>query len=160
MPAKIVPVSKKGFTLIELMIAVSVVAILGTIGMIMFSSTQKTARDAKKKQDIEDVKKAMHVYQANYGNFCLGITGCTGSFWVNCTGCYNIETNAAIELLKPYLKQQTRWAPDIGLWIVDKDTFWLFTHLEVAPTATCSQLAMRETLGFGDSCNYCTGNTE
>lgn len=47
--------NKKGFTLIELMVAISIVAVLATIGFSLFQNTQGQARDAKRKQDIDSI---------------------------------------------------------------------------------------------------------
>lgn len=49
----------KGFTLLELMVAISIVAIMATIGLVVFSNAQKNARDAKRKQDIQSIAKAL-----------------------------------------------------------------------------------------------------
>ena len=73
------PKKSNGFTLIELMIAISVVSILATIGIIMFSSTQKSARDAKRKGDLEDIKRALYLAKtANGGSWCAPY-GCAWS---------------------------------------------------------------------------------
>ena len=81
--------NKKGFTLIELMIAISVVAILATIGMVMYSSTQATARDAKRKGDLEDIKKALFLYKAANGSFCPNSTAINCSFDTSATDATN-----------------------------------------------------------------------
>lgn len=52
----------KGFTLIELLIAIIIVAILATIGAIAYDKTQSLARDSKRKQDINELAKAIEVY--------------------------------------------------------------------------------------------------
>lgn len=51
--------SSKGFTLVELLVVISILAILGVIGMTIFSGTQKGARDAKRKEDIVALSNAM-----------------------------------------------------------------------------------------------------
>src|SRR3989344_5476362 len=50
---------QKGFTLIELMIAIAIVAILATVGFTVFSNTQINARDAKRRQDIDAIATAI-----------------------------------------------------------------------------------------------------
>ncbi|OGE25499.1 hypothetical protein A3C26_02200 [Candidatus Daviesbacteria bacterium RIFCSPHIGHO2_02_FULL_39_12] len=52
-----------GFTLIELMIVVTIIAILTVIGITVFTSVQKNARDARRKADINAIANAM---EANY----------------------------------------------------------------------------------------------
>ena len=60
--------AKKGFTLIELMVVILIIAILGAIGLVSFSEANKSARDAKRKTDIESTKQALLLYkQENAG---------------------------------------------------------------------------------------------
>ncbi len=74
--------SKKGFTLIELLVTVSVIAILATIGMMAFSSTQRSARDAKRKGDLEDIKNAIYLSKTATGGWCKTY-GCPWSYVAN-----------------------------------------------------------------------------
>lgn len=50
-----------GFTLIELLVVISIIAILSVIGMAVFSSVQKSARDARRRMDIEAIAKAFEM---------------------------------------------------------------------------------------------------
>lgn len=56
---------KKGFTLIELMIAISIVAIISAIGLVSYSQSQLIARDAKRKQDLRAISVALELYRQN-----------------------------------------------------------------------------------------------
>lgn len=72
--------SKQGFTLIELMVAIAIVAILATIGIVAFGEIQKSARDSKRKSDLEDIRKALYLYKSKAGTFCLnGVGACTST---------------------------------------------------------------------------------
>ncbi len=71
----------RGFTLIELMVAISIVAILATIGIVAFGATQKSARDAKRKGDLADIKKALYLYRSGAGTFCPNPGGCVIGGW-------------------------------------------------------------------------------
>lgn len=60
----------KGFTLIELMVAISIVAVLATIGFSLFQNTQGQARDAKRKQDIDSIATVLEQkFNAATGNY-------------------------------------------------------------------------------------------
>src|SRR5258708_7173515 len=73
--------SQRGFTLIELLVSISIIAILATIGVVAFTGAQKGARDAKRKADVADIKKALYLYRSAAGTFCVKGAGlCTTAF--------------------------------------------------------------------------------
>ena len=63
-------VSQLGFTLIELMVVVSIIGVLMAAGILAFSNAQQNARDAKRRADIDAISKALEQYNANHdGNY-------------------------------------------------------------------------------------------
>ncbi|TSC87425.1 MAG: putative General secretion pathway protein GspG [Microgenomates group bacterium Gr01-1014_7] len=60
---KLLP-NKRGFTLVELLVVVSIIAVLSAIGLAIFGNTQKAARDARRRDDINSIAQAMEI---NYG---------------------------------------------------------------------------------------------
>lgn len=52
----------RGFTLIELMVAVSIIAVLSTVGVTAFSKAQVKARDATRKNDLRQIQTALDLY--------------------------------------------------------------------------------------------------
>ena len=52
----------KGFTLVELMIVITVIAILSTIAVVSFTRVQKQSRDTKRKGDLRSIATAMQAY--------------------------------------------------------------------------------------------------
>lgn len=62
--------TQSGFTLIELMVVILIIVILSTIGLVSFAQATKTARDGKRKTDVESVRQAMILYkQENSGAY-------------------------------------------------------------------------------------------
>lgn len=57
--------TKKGFTLVELLVAISILAILSVVGMTIYSQIQTRARDAKRIGDIDSISKAFEVHYSN-----------------------------------------------------------------------------------------------
>ncbi len=76
---KLLPQSIKnpqGFTLIELMVVIAIIAILSVIGITIFSGAQKNSRDAKRKGDIEAISSAIEAHINNTLNgSCTGAAG-------------------------------------------------------------------------------------
>ena len=54
-----------GFTLVELLVVVAIIAILSVIGLAVFTGIQGRARDSKRKADIDEISKALEVHFAN-----------------------------------------------------------------------------------------------
>lgn len=66
--AKRICTSEKGFTLVELMVVVAVIAILAAIAMPQFMSAADKAKDAKTKADIQTVTNAAQLYMIDKGD--------------------------------------------------------------------------------------------
>ena len=60
---------KSGFSLIELLIAITVIAIISAVGFTTFSQSQLRARDAKRKQDLRSVAVALELFYQRYGRY-------------------------------------------------------------------------------------------
>lgn len=72
-----------GFTLFELLVAISIIGILVSIGMASYSAAQKRARDARRKEDLKTLQTALEQYYSvagAYPNPCYdGESGALGS---------------------------------------------------------------------------------
>ncbi len=64
--------SKKGFTLIELMVVIAVIAILATIALVGLSGVQKGARDTQRLATMNGIRTAMQRYNSNTGSYPAG----------------------------------------------------------------------------------------
>lgn len=63
----------KGFTLIELLVAMAIIGILATIGLGAFFTSQIKARDARRKQDLGQIQKALEMYYNDNDSYPDGI---------------------------------------------------------------------------------------
>ncbi|MBD3250514.1 MAG: prepilin-type N-terminal cleavage/methylation domain-containing protein [Candidatus Pacebacteria bacterium] len=60
---------QSGFTLLELLVVIVILGILVTIGLGTFLSSQVKSRDAKRKNDLEQIAKALEMYHSDHGHY-------------------------------------------------------------------------------------------
>lgn len=76
------PVStKRGFTVLELLVVVAIIGIVSAAALVLLSDTRARSRDARRLQDIRELEKALNLYYAENGNFPVSVstTTLTGS---------------------------------------------------------------------------------
>ena len=61
--------SQKGFTIVELLIVIVVIAILAAITVVAYNGIQQRARDSQRKNDIATIVKAAEVYYIDNGEY-------------------------------------------------------------------------------------------
>jgi len=54
---------QSAFTLIELLIVITILGVLMTLGYNTFQGSQQKARDAERKSDLKQIQKALELYQ-------------------------------------------------------------------------------------------------
>lgn len=57
--------TERGFTLVELLVVITIIAILSVVGMAVYSTTLKSARDAKRQKDLYAISQALEQYKAS-----------------------------------------------------------------------------------------------
>lgn len=68
-------IRRKGFTLIELMIVIAIIAVLSIIVVTIFNGLQKGARDARRMADIRAIRNALEIYYQKNGKYPYVDTG-------------------------------------------------------------------------------------
>jgi len=62
-------IKKTGFTLIELLVSLTIMAIIMGLALVAFQGSRKTARDARRKTDLEEIRSALEMYRADKGQY-------------------------------------------------------------------------------------------
>ena len=62
----------RGYTLIELLVSISIIALLTVIGVTNFRVANQKARDGKRKGDLEQIKAALEMYRSGEGDYPTG----------------------------------------------------------------------------------------
>lgn len=60
---------KRGFTLLELILVVAIVALLSVLGAVSVSAQRKKANDAKRRTDIHELQVALEGYYTDHGRY-------------------------------------------------------------------------------------------
>jgi len=100
--------SRKGFTMIELMVVVSIIGLLSSMILVGMQNGRVSARDAARKKDVQLLEKALVMYWERTGHFPSEATfdgsigsdscgcpasgapaGCTGNDWCHTSGIWN-----------------------------------------------------------------------
>lgn len=68
---------KSGFTLIELLVVATILIVLSAIGLVSFTNAGKSARNSKRKADLETVRQALVLYKSDTGSYPSGLSGAT-----------------------------------------------------------------------------------
>lgn len=73
--------SKKGFTIVELLIVIAVIAILAAITIVAYNGIQARAQYTQHVAQIDEIGKAIRLYRAEGGSMKDGVAGASGSWY-------------------------------------------------------------------------------
>lgn len=126
----------RGFTLIEILVTISIIALLTMIGITNFRVANQRARDGRRQGDLEQIKAALELYRTDEGDYPLDISSGTiqsagGTVYMN-------EVPADPLSTRNYYFNS------------DGDTYTLCAALEIDTSGSCGGASC----GSGVSCNY------
>ena len=56
---------RRGFTLLELLVTATLIAVLTVIGIVSYSSVNKRSRDVKRRSDLEQLRSALEMFRSD-----------------------------------------------------------------------------------------------
>lgn len=81
---------RNGFTIVELLIVIVVIAVLAAITIVAYNNIQDRARFASMQTDLKSITTALELYKAENGSYpnTIGQSGCTANWcgWDQSTG--------------------------------------------------------------------------
>ena len=151
-----------GFTLVELLVVLAIIAIMVTIGLVSFTSSQLRGHDAARKSDLKQVANDLEIFYSDYGKYPPSdgtnssgqVYACpfdsvklTGAACVWGTGEFR-DTDASSNTKTTYMKVMPKDPSSYTYWYRVDSTgqkYQLFAHLEntqdpslITTTYTCS----------------------
>lgn len=66
---------RSGFTMIELLVAATILAVLSVVGVVSYTNINKRSRDSKRQSDLEQMRSALEMYRADLSEYPAVNTG-------------------------------------------------------------------------------------
>ena len=118
-----------GFTLLELLVVISIIGVLVVMGTFSYSTAQKKARDAERKGDLRGIGQALEQYYSVCGNVYPALSG-------NLTGSINCSS-PAINIM-PTIPLDPKTTPYVCSGTCDTTKYKICSNtMEVGPTGYC-----------------------
>lgn len=145
---------KKGFTIVEMIAVIAILAILSAIGLQTFSSAQRKGRDARRKSDVELIRGALEQFRSNNSTYPNYSTGPLPASICDVLPCNTTNTYLQTVPSDP-LPPQHYW-----YYRNSPNDYYLCTLLTTPPTpvSNCGAVACDcSSAGGAQACNYCLG---
>jgi len=119
------PAHWRGFTLIELIVVMSIIGVLATLIINNLNDARARARDTKRKQDLNQLKTAIRLYyndNQSYPNDAFGryLPYCGGTGTDNCQqgDQFSVDTTTYMNQLPEYQYDQTESGENFVLKVI------------------------------------------
>ena len=136
--------NKKGFTLVELLVALTILSVLSTLGFIIYYGILPRARDAKRVSDLNKLATALEVYYQRNGKYidgtagteggCINDAGDTNAFYDQISGIKNYITDDEVPL-DPQKNSSNTYPKYCYVSAGDGKSYRLFAKLENCQTS-------------------------
>lgn len=142
LPAKDIMEKAEGFTLIEILVATTIIAILAIFALVAYNNTRISARDAARKSVAETIAKAEELYENQNNDYSADI----GDTNANCVGAA-LDTLVGANLMGCPKQRARSGGADVS-WDsvythINSSSWSLTTELEKGGSFSCDQEGCR-----------------
>jgi len=125
---------QKGFTLLELLVVMAIMALLAGLGLRTFGSVQQKSRDGRRKQDLQSISKALEIYYNDFKHYPYAsggkIMGCGENATEECVWGDVWQNSNDLTLYMSKLPQDPGGSQYFYLADAQGQTYRLFAYLE------------------------------
>src|SRR3989338_8593710 len=141
-----------GFTLMEILITLTIIGIILSIATLSFTSVRMDSRDGRRKTDLEEVRSALEQYKSN--NNAYPTPGSSFGLPFGQSGLLDSASNTYLQRIPqdPLYPRRNYYYQTSGA------DYTLSTELENVETTPCAIPAGGNSCGTGFACNYCMGS--
>lgn len=141
---------RKGFTFVELLIVIGILTILFSMSVGSYGAIQRSARDDRRKADLEQIRAGLEMYRVNNNVYPTAIpTPAAGLPFGSALG---DATNTYLQTIP----NDPRNPAQVYYYSTTGSDYTLATRLE--KTSTCTSPPGANSCGTGFTCNYCLGS--
>lgn len=152
-------IKNKGFTLVELLVVISILGILASVTLVAFRSSQIKGRDTKRKSDLKQIAASLELYYSDYNQYpddsAGKIAACPSTSSTACPwGSGEFTDTKTI-----YFRTLPEDPSDYTYYyrIIDSGTnqkFQLYAYLENAQDPSLISSGISTSCGNGKTCNF------
>lgn len=144
-----------GFTLVELLVVISIIAILVAVTSGSFLNSQKRSRDTSRKTELKALSDALNMYYADNGKFPTseminGLISSQGEFADTSN-----PNNKIIYMKKVPKGNASNVKPILYKVSTTGKSFRLYTNLENSDDGSCISPSVCSTMGYSVSSGCC-----
>lgn len=147
-------VKKSGFTIVELLIVIVVIAILAAISIVAYNGIQQRAKASKRDADISQIEKAIRLARTNTNLTTVGITS-TGMSTYGCTVAGGNTSSTEPRLLP---KSNACWTQYYNFLTLIGNASGVNLSSLQAGDSSGNPYYINENDGENNGGNYCTGD--
>jgi len=109
-------IDNSGFTLIEILVTITIIALVSTIGVTGYQAVSRGGRDALRKTDLEQIRSALEIYKSENNSY-PSVDNC-------------IPAELSLDYINPYPQDPKTPAFQYCYKSTSPLTYELCTHLE------------------------------